>query len=116
MQLSIALQPGTLNVEPLNIGTATCGLVLGKPLGISLFTYVGSRLLQAPLTPGIKWSHIFGISLLGGIGFTMSLFISGLSFSSAQLLDFSKLGIIAGSVVSGVLGLAVLNFFGRTKK
>jgi len=44
------------------------------------------------------------------------LFISGLSFSSAQLLDFSKLGIIAGSVVSGVLGLAVLNFFGRTKK
>jgi NhaA family Na+:H+ antiporter len=62
---------------------------------------------------GIKWSHIFGVSLLGGIGFTMSLFISGLSFSSAQLLEFSKLGIIAGSVISGVLGLAVLNFFGR---
>jgi NhaA family Na+:H+ antiporter len=92
------------------------GLVLGKPLGIFLFTYLGSRILRTPLMPGINWSHIFGISLLGGIGFTMSLFISGLSFSTAQLLDFSKLGIIAGSFVCGILGLVVLYFFGRTGK
>jgi NhaA family Na+:H+ antiporter len=98
--------------HPVTLGVIG-GLVLGKPLGISLFTYLASRLLQTPLMSGIKWSHIFGVSLLGGIGFTMSLFISGLSFSSAQLLEFSKLGIIAGSVISGVLGLAVLNFFGR---
>ena len=101
--------------HPITLGVLA-GLVLGKPLGISLFTFLGSKLLRAPLMPGIKWSHIFGISLLGGIGFTMSLFISGLSFSSAQLLDFSKLGIIAGSVVSGVLGLVMLNFFGRDRK
>jgi NhaA family Na+:H+ antiporter len=99
--------------QPVTLGILG-GLVLGKPLGISLFTYLGSRLLKAPLMPDIKWSHILGISLLGGIGFTMSLFISGLSFSSAQMLDFSKLAIIAGSAVSGILGLAVLNFSGRT--
>jgi NhaA family Na+:H+ antiporter len=101
--------------QPVTLGILG-GLVLGKPLGISLFTYLGSRLLKAPLMPDIKWSHILGISLLGGIGFTMSLFISGLSFSSAQMLDFSKLAIIAGSAVSGILGLAVLNFSGRTGK
>jgi NhaA family Na+:H+ antiporter len=62
---------------------------------------------------GIKWSHIAGVGLLGGIGFTMSLFISGLSFTSVQASDFSKLGIIAGSVVSGIAGWIVLGFLGR---
>jgi NhaA family Na+:H+ antiporter len=99
---SAVLNPVTLGV----IG----GLVLGKPLGISLSTYLASRLLKAPLMPGIKWSHIFGISFLGGIGFTMSLFISGLSFSAPQLLGFSKLGIILASIISGLSGIIVLSF------
>ena len=53
---------------------------------------------------GIKWPHIIGVGLLGGIGFTMSLFISGLSFTSTQALEFSKFGIITGSVISGFAG------------
>jgi NhaA family Na+:H+ antiporter len=98
--------------HPVTLGVAL-GLVSGKPLGIVSFTYLGFKLLQAPLLHGIKWSHIVGVSLLGGIGFTMSLFISGLSFTSVQLSDFSKLGIIAGSVVSGIAGWIVLGFLGR---
>ena len=99
--------------HPVTLGVMF-GLVFGKPLGILSFTYLGSKLLQAPLMHGIKWSHIAGVGLLGGIGFTMSLFISGLSFTSAQVLDFSKLGIIAGSVVSGIAGWIVLGFLGRS--
>ena len=92
------------------------GLVFGKPLGIISFTYLASKLLQAPLMRGIKWSHIIGVGLLGGIGFTMSLFISGLSFTSTQVLDFSKLGIIIGSVISGFAGWIALSFFGRSEQ
>jgi NhaA family Na+:H+ antiporter len=101
--------------HPVTLGVIF-GLVFGKPLGVISFTYLGSKLLQAPLMRGIKWSHIAGVGLLGGIGFTMSLFISGLSFTSAQVLDFSKLGIIAGSVVSGIAGWIVLGFFGRSEQ
>ena len=101
--------------HPVTLGVMF-GLVFGKPLGILSFTYLCSKLLQAPLLHGIKWSHITGVGLLGGIGFTMSLFISGLSFTSAQVLDFSKLGIIAGSVVSGIAGWIVLGFLGRSSQ
>jgi hypothetical protein len=76
--------------HPVTLGVAF-GLVSGKPLGIVSFTYLGSKLLQAPLLHGIKWSHIVGVGLLGGIGFTMSLFISGLSFTSAQYRIFPNL-------------------------
>jgi hypothetical protein len=76
--------------HPVTLGVMF-GLVFGKPLGIVSFTYLGSKLLQAPLLHGIKWSHIAGVGLLGGIGFTMSLFISGLSFTSAQVSDFPNL-------------------------
>lgn len=96
-------------LHPVTLGIFL-GLVLGKPIGIFLFTYLASRIFKAPLVSGISWGHILGASMLGGIGFTMSLFISGLSFPSAQFLELSKLGIILGSVVSGALGLMVLSF------
>jgi NhaA family Na+:H+ antiporter len=91
------------------------GLVLGKPTGIFLFTYLSSRIFKAPLASGVNWVHILGASMLGGIGFTMSLFISGLSFASNQYLELSKLGIIIGSIVAGVLGLVVLSLGSRVK-
>ncbi len=94
--------------HPVTLGV-TLGLVLGKPIGISLFTYLASRTMKAPLPSGIRWSHIFGVGMLGGIGFTMSLFISGLSFSTAEFAELSKLGIIMGSLVSAVLGLLLLS-------
>jgi len=57
------------------------------------------------------WPHIFGVSCLGGIGFTMSLFVSGLCFSSADLLNYSKLAILAGSIISAAVGIVFLLFF-----
>jgi len=85
------------------------GLVLGKPVGIFLFTFLTVKLVNAPLMGGVKWRHIFGASMLGGIGFTMSLFISGLSFPEGQMTEIAKLGIILGSLISGVMGLIVLS-------
>ncbi|MBC8460631.1 MAG: Na+/H+ antiporter NhaA [Deltaproteobacteria bacterium] len=69
--------------------------------------------VEAPLVSGVNWGHILGASMLGGIGFTMSLFISGLSFSSAQFLELSKLGIILDSVVSGGFGLLLVRSLGN---
>jgi NhaA family Na+:H+ antiporter len=85
------------------------GLLVGKPLGIFLFTYLASKTLKAPLPSGVNWSHVVGVGILGGIGFTMSLFISGLSFTSAQFIEFSKLGIILASLMSALAGLIVLS-------
>ena len=101
--------------NPVTLGVLF-GLVVGKPLGIFLFAYLACKFLDARLPQGVRWSHIFGTALLGGIGFTMSLFISGLSFTTAQFLDFSKLGIILASVISGILGMAILSFIGTRDK
>ncbi len=98
--------------HPVTLGV-TLGLVVGKPIGISLFTYVASKTMRAPLPSGVHWWHIIGAGTLGGIGFTMSLFISGLSFSDAGLAELSKLGIILGSLISAILGLTVLGLGGR---
>jgi NhaA family Na+:H+ antiporter len=102
MQLSHAVN------HPVTLGV-TLGLVVGKPLGIFLFTYLASKTLKAPLPSGVGWFHITGAGILGGIGFTMSLFISGLSFAEAEFAELSKLGIIMGSLVSAVLGLLLLS-------
>jgi NhaA family Na+:H+ antiporter len=93
--------------HPVTLGVIL-GLVAGKPIGISLFTYLASKTMRAPLPSGVHWWHIIGVGTLGGIGFTMSLFISGLSFSGEELAELSKLGIILGSLVSAMLGLTVL--------
>ncbi len=98
--------------HPVTLGV-TLGLVAGKPIGISLFTYVASKTMRAPLPSGVHWWHIIGAGTLGGIGFTMSLFISALSFSDAELAELSKLGIILGSLISAILGLTVLGLGGR---
>jgi NhaA family Na+:H+ antiporter len=114
-----ALANAGFTLEGVNISTAIShtvtlgimlGLVLGKPIGIALFTYLAYKILKTPLPSGVTWSHIIGASILGGIGFTMSLFISSLSFTSHEFMGYSKLGILVGSVVSGVLGLIVLRF------
>jgi NhaA family Na+:H+ antiporter len=101
--------------NPVTLGVLF-GLVVGKPLGIFLCTYLACKFLDTRLPRGARWPHIFGTGLLGGIGFTMSLFISGLSFTSAQFLDFSKLGIILASVICGILGLAILGLSGVGEK
>ena len=92
---------------PVTIGVAL-GLILGKPVGILTFAWLSTRLGLATLPAGVDWRQIGGVSLLCGIGFTMSLFIAGLALGDAALLDAAKIGILAGSLVAGVAGAAML--------
>ena len=85
------------------------GLVIGKPLGITLLAWVAARIGVAALPAGSTWRALHGVSWLGGIGFTMSLFIAGLAFpDNAALLDSAKVGILAASIVAGATGWIVL--------
>jgi len=91
-------------------GTLGCllGLLVGKPVGISLASYLAVRSGVATLPANVQWTHIIGAGMLGGIGFTMSLFISGLSFVDIHLLNYSKLGVLLGSTFSAFAGLLFL--------
>jgi len=93
--------------DPVTLGIIF-GLVVGKPLGISLFAFIFVKSGLASLPKAIRWEHILGASMLGGIGFTMSLFIAGLSFPAGEILNYSKLGIITASLISGIVGLSFL--------
>lgn len=85
------------------------GLVVGKPLGITLFAWVAVRLGLARLPNGVSWRHVVGAGCLAGIGFTMSLFIGHLAFSeSHEDVVSAKLGVLLASAVAGVLGAIVL--------
>jgi NhaA family Na+:H+ antiporter len=84
---------------------------LGKFLGISCFAWLAVKLRLARLPAGVKWRHIMGAAWLGGIGFTMSLFIGQLAFASTPLLfEEARLGIIMASVISAAIGLTWLYF------
>ena len=84
------------------------GLVVGKPLGVMTLAYLAVKTGLAALPSGVTWRHVMGVSFLTGIGFTMSIFIANLAFGAGPLLDSAKVGILAASVVSGVLGAVVL--------
>ena len=87
------------------------GLVLGKFIGIYLFTWLAIKCRISSLVNGMTWSNLAGISLLGGIGFTVSLFIANLSFGNeAIMLSQAKLGVLLGTVIAGVMGCIVLYF------
>jgi NhaA family Na+:H+ antiporter len=105
--------------QPLTLGIAL-GLLLGKPVGITLFSFLAVKTSIAALPAEVRWSHIVGAAMLGGIGFTMSLFVSGLSFTSPELLNYAKLGILLGSTLSAAAGLVFLAceraFLGRGKQ
>jgi NhaA family Na+:H+ antiporter len=85
------------------------GLVLGKPLGILLAVTACVSLGFAKLPEQASWAHVAGVGCLAGIGFTMSLFIGTLAFDTPGQIDAVRLGVIAGSIISTVLGLAILS-------
>jgi NhaA family Na+:H+ antiporter len=90
------------------------GLVAGKPLGITLVSFIAvvSGLCTLPLD--LNWRHIIGAGLLGGIGFTMSVFITNLAFvGNVETINTSKLAIVLASLVAGVVGCLWLRFFSR---
>ena len=94
-------------VAPVSLGVI-CGLVIGKPIGIVLFSWLATRTRLAAMLDGIGWRQIVGVGMLGGIGFTMSLFIANLAFGEAPALETAKVGILLASVVSGIAGAIVL--------
>ncbi len=92
------------------------GLLLGKPVGIFLFAVIGSLLGWCVLPTNLKMKHLFGIGLLAGIGFTMSIFITLLAFDNAMLIESSKISVLAGSLLSGVIGFGCLRLTLSTQK
>ncbi len=87
------------------------GLLFGKFIGIYLFTWGAIKFGIAPMPSGMNWHNLAGICLLGGIGFTVSLFIANLSFgtSNLELLNQAKFGVLSGTFLAGVFGFFVLN-------
>ncbi|HYE55215.1 MAG TPA: Na+/H+ antiporter NhaA, partial [Chitinophagaceae bacterium] len=96
---------GLLTMNSLGI---ICGLVIGKLVGIWLASFIAVKSRLAALPSGVNWKQIMGLSLLGGIGFTMSIFITNLAFSDEDLITSSKLSILLASVVAAIAGLVVL--------
>ena len=96
--------------SPLTLGIAL-GLIVGKPLGVFLFSYLSVKLRLAQLPQGVNFAQIFAIAILCGIGFTMSMFLAGLAFGETAYNSFdtlSRLGILLGSGVSAVVGYLLL--------
>ena len=95
---------GTGLSNPVTLGIIL-GLVIGKPLGITLFSWAAVRAGLAALPRGVSWRLVHGVAWLGGIGFTMSLFIAGLAFANApDLLTEAKLGVLIASIAAGLCG------------
>lgn len=91
---------------PLAVGAGVVlGLVLGKPLGICLASFAAVRLRLCALPAGIHWRHVILLGVLGGIGFTLSIFISNLAFAERGLLATAKFAVLVGSACAATLGL-----------
>jgi len=100
-------QAGLSHINSLGI---ILGLVIGKPLGIWLFSFIGVGLGLCVLPAGFKWKNVIGAGFLGGIGFTMSIFITLLAFTDADIVNQSKIAILIASVVAGTIGFLWLRF------
>jgi NhaA family Na+:H+ antiporter len=102
-------------LDPIAMGVVA-GLLLGKPLGIGLASWLAVKAGFASLPARVNWHQIHGAAWLAGIGFTMSLFIAGLAFSDASMLSTSKIGVLAASVLAATIGCFLLwNFSGKSK-
>jgi NhaA family Na+:H+ antiporter len=109
--ISSGWQDSLLSTNSLGI---IAGLVFGKPLGITLLSALAVAVGLCRLPADLKWSHIVGAGLLGGIGFTMSIFITNLAFAGqAELINASKMAILLASLVAGVSGFLWLSFCSR---
>ncbi len=102
--------------HPVTLGVML-GLLLGKPLGITGVAWLSVRMGLAALPNGVGWLQVFGASCLGGIGFTMSIFIANLAFQEPVLIDRAKIGILSASLLAGMLGcLALWRFLPKAEK
>ncbi len=93
--------------EPNSLGIML-GLTLGKPIGILLFSLLGVAIGACAIPSDLKWKNILAVGFLGGIGFTMSIFITILAFDNQTIIDQSKIAILMGSLVAGIIGYLFL--------
>tara|TARA_R110000787_G_scaffold213378_1_gene322909 strand:+ start:4259 stop:5437 length:1179 start_codon:yes stop_codon:yes gene_type:complete len=100
---------------PLPLGIAA-GLVIGKQLGIFGFAWMAVKLRLASLPQDVSWAHVHGLSLIAGIGFTMSLFIGNLAFADAEQIDAVKLGVLTGSLIAAIAGIWLLSRIAKRDK
>jgi Na+/H+ antiporter NhaA len=106
---AIILNGGVVSGIGTNLGLGIIlGLALGKPIGITLFTWIADKMNWAHLPTGVGYRMIIGVGMLAGIGFTMSLFVSFLAFDDPYRQDVAKLAIMVGSVIAGIAGLMYL--------
>lgn len=99
-------------VSPTSLGIVL-GLLVGKQLGIFGAVWLAVKLGVAKLPDGTNWWHLYGVALVAGIGFTMSLFIAGLAFSDPEVFRSARLSVVVGSLLSAAGGVAVLRFASR---
>ena len=112
--VAVSDELGSALTHPVSIGIVL-GLFLGKQIGIFSFSYIAVKLKLASEPEGVSWKKIYAASVIAGIGFTMSLFIANLAFNSPELLNISKVGILAGSLLSGIVGFIILKSALRKK-
>jgi NhaA family Na+:H+ antiporter len=98
--------------SPVTLGVLVA-LPLGKMVGISTFTWIAVRTKMCTMPKQVTWPHIIGVALLGGIGFTVSIFISDLAFDVEALTSSAKIGVLLGSVLSGAMGYVFLRAVSR---
>lgn len=105
--VSLGGMPAGALFDRVTVGVVV-GLVVGKPLGVLSFSFIAVKLRLADLPEQVSWAHVMGVGCLAGVGFTMALFIGQLAFGQGPAVELAKLGIMAASVLAGVLGLSAL--------
>lgn len=93
-----------------------CGLILGKPIGILLFTYLSERFNISIKPKGLSYRHILAVGFLAGIGFTMSMFVATLAYESEAMVDLAKLSVLFSSLVATILGITALYISTKSHK
>lgn len=101
------MDPLSVIMNPVTIGVF-CGLLFGKPFGIFVATWLVVKLRLSDLPKGVNWGHIIGVSILGGVGFTMAIFVTNLAFTDTSAIAMAKAAILAASMIAGLVGFFVL--------
>ena len=109
------IELGPVMQHPITLGVLL-GLAIGKPVGIFICSWVAVKCKLASLPAGVNWAQVFGVGALGGIGFTMALFIGHLSFKTPEFEVFSKVGILSGSTLAAIIGAGVLLLVGSKQE
>ena len=92
------------------------GLVVGKLVGVAGFSWLAVRLGLGRLPDGARWGHIVGVATVAGIGFTVSLFITGLAFDTGSLQDDAKIGTLTASIIAAAAGAAIFTVVARSTR